>query len=349
MDIQGQFTAALLDASGSSYAASAISRLQTTHPELSGPWSFGDLRADLEIRIQHLAQALAVGKFELLVHDLQWVSETYRARGIDMDLLHAVLGALRVELEIGLPDGAASNALGLFDRAVQAIDLTTELSTCFVSEDEPYAELAQRFLLHLLEGNPRDAERLVLEANDGGASVPDLHQHVLRRAQIEIGRQWQMGDSDTFDEHLGSRVVEDVLVILRHRMPRAQVDGRKVLVASVRSNLHGIGSRVVADHFEMAGWITFYLGADMPTADLVLAASQHDVDLVALSIGTGLHVRAAADVVAALRADEPSRKILVGGIPFVQIPDLAEIIGADATADDAAGAQRVGDRLVLKR
>ena len=61
-----------------------------------------------------------------------------------------------------------------------------------------------------------------------------------------------------------------------------------------------------------------------------------------------MHVRAASRVIALLRAASPSHKlpILVGGLPFNVMPDLWQIVGADASAASARQAVEIGRRLV---
>ena len=161
-----------------------------------------------------------------------------------------------------------------------------------------------------------------------------------------MGRMWQVGDVDVAEEHLGSRIVEEALILLRARMPRVEENGHSVLVASVRGTLHDIGGRMVADHFEMAGWRSVFLGADTPTDDLVAAVEHFDIDLVALSAGLGLNIRATAEVVAAIRARRADLPVIVGGRPFSLLQELWQTVGADGSAPDAASAVREAEKLV---
>ncbi|MEM7309651.1 MAG: cobalamin-dependent protein [Planctomycetota bacterium] len=346
MDAQGQFVAALLDSSAKALASSAVARLG--EPEASGieGWSFGDAVADVKSRIESLAEALAAGSPSMLRLDFEWLAATYAARGVPLDLLVRSLRALREELRDSLPAEAAAMAGAYLDEAAQGLNgELPELATLLVDGD-PHVELARAFLVAVLEGRRDDAERLLLDAADGGVSIPDLHRWVLTRAQAEMGRLWQKGDVHVVEEHLGSRIVEEALILLRSRMPRAEPNGRTALVASVSGNLHDIGARTVADHFEMAGWRSLFVGANAPSEDLVAAVKHFKVDLVALSAGAGLNLRATAQQVEALRAAYPDLPVLVGGRPFSQLPELAQAVGADGSAQDARGAVLEAERLL---
>jgi len=95
--------------------------------------------------------------------------------------------------------------------------------------------------------------------------------------------------------------------------------------------LHDIGLRVVADRYEMDGWHAILLGANTPAPDVVRAVWDHRAELVAVSAHLGLHVRATARLVAAVREGAPGTRVVVGGHPFTLVPDLWRVVGADAS------------------
>ncbi len=349
MNENGAFIASLLDSSRKAYAAGAVTRFQEAGPEAARfveEWGFNALVDDTQIRLEHLAEALACGRPELLALDVGWLSATYAAREVPPELLRSTLACLRDELAESLPPGAADTARAYLEQAIEGLEREPTASESLLESDEPHAELARRFLLAVLDGNRGDAEKVVLHALQEGVAVSDLHFHVITRVQAEVGRMWQAGDVQVAEEHFGSRIVEDVLAGLRTRMERGAEAGSSVLVASVAGNLHDIGARIVADHFEMSGWRSVFLGANMPVGDLVQAVHDFEPDLVALSVGLAINVRAAADTIAALRAEFPGKPILVGGRPFAHVADLWKDVGADGCAPDAATAVRTGNELV---
>ncbi len=340
MDDRGQFTAALLDSGTKAYAAGAVSRLQDD-PEaqnLLDSFGFESLVADTEIRLRCLAEALATGRPELFQHDVMWLEATYQARQVPTSLIRIVLQALRDELESSLPPGSGESIARCFDLAFEGLGRGSTPVETFLEDGLPRVELARRFLLALLEGRRQ-------EALDEGVPILDLHQHVITRVQAEVGRMWQAGELHVAEEHMGSRIVEEVLVVLRRRIPRNGNTGKTVIVASVPGNLHDIGARMVADHFEIAGWDSIFLGADTPTNALVRAIGDFEADLVALSSGIGMNVRSTAEMVGAIHAasDVP---VIVGGMPFLAVPDLWKDVGANGSAADPAEAVRVAENLV---
>ena len=111
-----------------------------------------------------------------------------------------------------------------------------------------------------------------------------------------------------------------------------------MLCTSVVADLHELGIRAVANHLEWSGWKAVLLGASTPTADLILAISDFEIDLVAVSANTALHVPATIELVAAIRNSERPVKVLVGGRPFMLAPELWKTVGADACAISARNA-----------
>jgi methanogenic corrinoid protein MtbC1 len=105
--------------------------------------------------------------------------------------------------------------------------------------------------------------------------------------------------------------------------------------------------RMVADLFEMEGWDTYHLGANLPAAALVAYVAQRQPDLLGLSATMTFHLAGVAAMVRELRANQDTRsvRIMVGGHAFNREPDLWRDVGADEHACDGAGALAAAARL----
>ena len=62
-----------------------------------------------------------------------------------------------------------------------------------------------------------------------------------------------------------------------------------MLLACPPEENHDLGLRMVADRFDMAGWTTYFLGADTPVDEIADAAARLGVDAVVLSSSTHFH------------------------------------------------------------
>jgi hypothetical protein len=104
---------------------------------------------------------------------------------------------------------------------------------------------------------------------------------------------------------------------------------------------------MLEDLFRRGGWIT--TGMRGATDAALVASVRHCwFDIVALTASVERNSAVLARLVADIRAASrnPGISVMVGGIVFNQHPELAEHIGADATAADARAALQKAELLV---
>lgn len=111
----------------------------------------------------------------------------------------------------------------------------------------------------------------------------------------------------------------------------------KIVLATVRGDIHDIGKNIVRVVLENYGYTVIDLGRDVPPERVVEAAIDEDAKLVGLSALMTTTVGSMAETIEALRRSGYDGKIMVGGA--VLTADYAAQIGADYYARDAkAGA-----------
>jgi MerR family transcriptional regulator, light-induced transcriptional regulator len=165
------------------------------------------------------------------------------------------------------------------------------------------------------------AVRTAVEAVSSGAlDVPALYREVLTPLLRETGQAWSSGATRVWEEHLASQAVRSIVelvypAVLKQKATVAPT-GRSVLLACPPEEAHDLGLRMVADRFDMAGWTSYFLGADTPADELVHAARSLDVDAVVLSSSTHFHRVGLRHVVDRLRAEAPGVSVWVGGPAF---------------------------------
>jgi methanogenic corrinoid protein MtbC1 len=83
---------------------------------------------------------------------------------------------------------------------------------------------------------------------------------------------------------------------------------------------------------------------------VVRSVIERQADVLAVSATITLHVSAVAELIASVRDSEASDvRVLVGGYPFNQVPDLWCQVGADGYAADAEAAIDVAEALVSRQ
>jgi 5-methyltetrahydrofolate--homocysteine methyltransferase len=115
----------------------------------------------------------------------------------------------------------------------------------------------------------------------------------------------------------------------------------KVVLATVKGDLHDIGKNLVKMMLVGAGFEVIDLGTDVPDAKIVEAVKEHKPNIVALSALLTTTMAAQADVINALKEAglRQSIKVMVGGAPVTQ--SFCDAIGADAYTADAASCAEV--------
>lgn len=135
---------------------------------------------------------------------------------------------------------------------------------------------------------------------------------------------------------------------LRARQQRRETVG-KVVIGTVKGDIHEIGKSLVATMLSANGFEVFDLGVDVPTETFVANVRETGADLLGLSALLTTTMTVQQEVIRALEADGIRTQVLVivGGAPINQ--SWAERIGADGYAGDAIGAVKVAQQLLGNR
>jgi len=202
----------------------------------------------------------------------------------------------------------------------------------------------------LLRGERDVASRLVLLAVDGGMPVKDIYLHVFQLAQYEIGRLWQTNQISVAQEHYCTAATQLIMSQLYPHIFSGKKNNGTIVATCVSGELHEIGVRMVADFFEMDGWNSYYLGANMPISGILQALAEHKADVLGIGTTITYHVTESEKLIRAVRSDPACQgmKILVGGYPFNIESDLAKKIGADGSAANAGSAITLANQLIGK-
>jgi 5-methyltetrahydrofolate--homocysteine methyltransferase len=108
------------------------------------------------------------------------------------------------------------------------------------------------------------------------------------------------------------------------------------VIGTIKGDLHDIGKNLVAMMWKGANIEVVDLGTNVTPEAFVAAAKEHGAGIVGVSALLTTTMVGMKDVVAAVRAELPGVKVIVGGAPVTA--DYAASIGADGYAPDAATA-----------
>ncbi|MCM3783041.1 cobalamin-dependent protein [Neobacillus mesonae] len=221
-------------------------------------------------------------------------------------------------------------------------------SPSFIREELPHYAEAKLYLDELLSGNRKAASAIIESLAADNTPIKDIYTYIFELTQHEIGRLWQRGEITVAQEHFCTAATQANISRLYSYWLIKPARGHRIVSACVGNEQHEIGLRMLTDQFEMEGWDTYYLGANVPDRSLVDSLVKYKADLLALSATMTYHVHLVKELIAYVRANSATAhiKILVGGMPFNTDPELWMAVGADGFAEDANGAITLANKLV---
>ncbi len=123
----------------------------------------------------------------------------------------------------------------------------------------------------------------------------------------------------------------------------------KVVIGTVKGDIHDIGKNLVAMMMEGAGFEVIDLGINNPVEDYLAALEEHQPDILGMSALLTTTMPYMKVVIDALKEQGLRDKyiVLVGGAPLNE--EFGAAVGADAYCRDAAIAAETAKKLVLER
>lgn len=332
----GAFAATLLRTGGRAIASHATEALLTAHPnagDLFGKRAYRGWHDYLTQRVDELAAAVELGSGDLFVRDITWSVAAFAARQVPTDTIGYGLEALREAIVEDLPQNSVTVVEPIIQAGIEAARRDS-IDVPRLTAGEPHGQIALAFLELVLQGKRQQAIDHVLEVFNAGTPVGEIYESILLPVQSELGTMWHLGEVSVPEEHAATEAIRGAMSVLAHTArSRANPEPRhgSVLVGAVEGDRHDIGVRAVADLIEIAGHTAIYLGADVPTRDLVRACETFDTAAIVLSATLTIHTPVIAEAIRAIR-DAGEYRIIVGGGAFGNDDALADRVGADAYA-----------------
>ncbi len=178
---------------------------------------------------------------------------------------------------------------------------------------------------------------------DDGVEPQRVLQEGLAEAMLEIGRRWNAGDVFLPEVVAAAEIFSRCSDIVEPALIEAggKIVGHRVVMATVKGDLHDLGKNMVGAMMKTAGFDVHDLGKDVPTERIVEAVREMEPTIVGLSSLLTTTVPEQRNVIAALEEAGLRRgvKVMVGGAPVTE--EWATEIGADGFAPNAPEAVKV--------
>lgn len=177
-------------------------------------------------------------------------------------------------------------------------------------------ELYREYRDALLKGDRLHCAEIVQRLIAEKVGVKDVYLNLFRRSMYEIGELWEKNNISVAKEHLATAITEYLMALTFPLIASKGHAGKTALVACVANEYHQIGGRMVADIFEMNGWDSSFLGANVPMTDLMDLLKEKKPRLVGLSLAIYFNLPQLEVVIQEIRKTDPQVPIIVGGQAF---------------------------------
>jgi corrinoid protein of di/trimethylamine methyltransferase len=199
----------------------------------------------------------------------------------------------------------------------------------------------------ILTGDAKTAHRVTEQAL--AAAVEPLHivNEFMVPAMDEVGRRFERAEYFVPELLLSARAMKSALDLLRPLLARSGTEPiARVVIGTVKGDLHDIGKNLVAAMFEGGGFEVIDLGVNVTPAMFVEAVKAKNARIVAISALLTTTMPSMKAVIDAFKQAglREQVKILIGGAPITG--KYAEEIGADGYSESAPAAVTLAKQIL---
>jgi 5-methyltetrahydrofolate--homocysteine methyltransferase len=209
------------------------------------------------------------------------------------------------------------------------------------------SEILSAISTTVIEGNLNDIVELTEDALDDGLEAQEILNNGLMPGMDHVGVEFRAGNMFVPEVLRSARTMQFSMDILKPLLAESGVKMvGKVLLGTVKGDLHDIGKNLVGMMCEGAGFEVKDLGKDIAPEGFVEAVKEFEPDVVGMSALLTTTMRAMDHTIKALEEAgvRDKVKIMIGGAPVTE--SFADQIGADGYASNAAAAADMAKRFV---
>ena len=199
----------------------------------------------------------------------------------------------------------------------------------------------------VIKGDIQTAVAETQSALDAGNNVQDILDKGLIAAMDEVGEKFSTGQMFVPQMLRSAKTMQECMKLIKALFQEGQLSAKgKVVIGTVRQDLHDIGKNLVAMMMEGAGFSITDLGVDVSPKDFTQKAQEVGADIVAMSALLSTTMPAMRETIEALQKAgiRDKVKVMIGGAPVTE--NFASEIKADSYAPDAGSAVIAAKKLL---
>ena len=199
----------------------------------------------------------------------------------------------------------------------------------------------------LIEFDEAKVLKLVQNGLDEGVAAKEILNQGLIAGMDVVGEKMESEDMFIPEVLMAAKVMSAAVGILKPLLAAEDISAMgRVIIGTVKGDLHDIGKNLVAMMLESAGFEVYNLGVDISPDKFVSEVNEKNANMVCLSaLLTTTMPMMKKTIDAVVESGLRDRvKIMVGGAPVTK--NYANEIGADGYAPDAGSATKLAKTLL---
>jgi 5-methyltetrahydrofolate--homocysteine methyltransferase len=195
----------------------------------------------------------------------------------------------------------------------------------------------EKFYEALCEGSMDKVKGLTQKALDSGEAPEKVLKGGLIPAMDRIGVRFRNNEIFIPEVLIAARAMHAGLGVLKPILAKSATSTMtKVIIGTVKGDLHDIGKNLVGMMLEGAGFEVVDLGIDVPPEKFIQSAKESGAQIIGMSALLTTTMMQMQTTVQKIKAEGLKVKTVIGGAPVTA--EFAKQIGADGYAPDAASA-----------
>ena len=192
--------------------------------------------------------------------------------------------------------------------------------------------------------------KLCKDAVDAGIPAYKVVTDGMAKGMDIVGQKYEANEYFLAELIMAGETMKEGMEVLEPYLKVGEMKRLgKIVIGTVRGDLHDIGKNIAATLLRSAGFDVIDLGVDVSPEQFVEAVRRNSPDVVAMSALLTTTMTEMENTIKALKEAglRDKVKIIIGGAPIT--PEYAEKIGADAAAKDAVDGVNICKSWVSKK
>lgn len=197
----------------------------------------------------------------------------------------------------------------------------------------------------IISGEKEAIADMVEQALNDGHKPNEITDKALSAAMNVVGKDFGAKKIFLPQVMLSAEAMREAFLKIKERIPADSANDKgKIVIATVKGDIHDLGKNIVAALLENNGYRVIDLGKDVDKETIVEAARENNADMIGLCSLMTTTITQIDDVIAELKKSGFKAKVMIGGAVVTR--EYADKVGADAYAADGVEAVELAKKLI---